>query len=114
MKIRIKGNTIRVRCTNDEISKIASGETVVNTTVFSPIDRMVFSISPWNSKYIGIYYAPNFGAELKSSTTHISIPSELLISWTPNSELSIEGVVENGLEPGLKILIEVDLPCEHK
>jgi hypothetical protein len=106
MKIRIKGNTIRVRCTNDEISKIASGETVVNTTVFSPIDRMVFSISQWNLSV--------FGAELKSSTTHISIPSELLISWTPNSELSIEGVVENGLEPGLKILIEVDLPCEHK
>jgi hypothetical protein len=37
-----------------------------------------------------------------------------LDSWSPSSEFSFEGVIENGLERGLKILIEVDLPCEHK
>jgi hypothetical protein len=106
MKIRIKENTIRIRCTSDEISKISSGETVVNTTVFSPLDRLVFSISKWNLSV--------FGAELKAGKAHISIPSDLLISSTPDSQLSIEGVIENGHEKGLKILIEVDLPCEHK
>jgi hypothetical protein len=106
MKIRIKGNTIRIRLEEDEISKISLGETVVNTTVFSPLDRLTFSISKWNLTVIG--------AELKGASTHISIPSALLESRSPNAEFSIEGVIENGLERGLKILIEVDLPCEHK
>jgi hypothetical protein len=106
MKIRIRGNTIRIRLEEDEISKISNGETVVNTTVFSPLDRLIFSISKWNLSV--------FGAEMKDGATHISIPSNLLESWTPNAEFSIEGVLENGLEKGLKILIEVDLPCEHK
>ena len=106
MKIRIRGNTIRIRLEEDEISKISNGETVVNTTVFSPLDRLIFSISKWNLSV--------FGAEMKDGATLISIPSELLESWSPNSEFSIEGVIENGLERGLKILFEVDLPCEHK
>lgn len=106
MKIRIKGNSIRVRLEQDEISKISNGETVVNTTVFSPLDRLIFSISAWNLLV--------FGAELRGSTSHISIPAELLNNWSPGAELSIEGVIENGLEGGLRILIEVDLPCEHK
>jgi hypothetical protein len=106
MKIRIKENTIRIRCSSDEISKIASGETVVNTTVFSPLDRLVFSISKWNLKV--------FGAELKGGSTHISIPSDLLNNWSSTNEFSIEGNIENGHEKGLRVLIEVDLPCEHK
>jgi hypothetical protein len=106
MKIRIKENTIRIRCTSDEISKIASGETVVNTTVFSPLDRLIFSISKWNLKV--------FGAELKGGSTHISIPSDLLEDWSSSAEFSVECNIENGHEKGLKILIELDLPCEHK
>jgi hypothetical protein len=106
MKIRIRGNTIRIRLEEDEISKISTGETVVSTTVFSPLDRLIFSVSKWNLSV--------FGAEMKDGTSHISIPSNMLESWAPNAEFSIEGMLENGLEKGLKILIEVDLPCEHK
>jgi len=106
MKINIKRNSIRVRCTNDEISKITYGETVVNTSGFSALDRLLCSISKWNFKV--------FGAEIIGSSAYISIPSELLISWNPDADLSIEGVVGNGSDTGLKILIELDNPCEHK
>jgi hypothetical protein len=91
MKIRIKGNSIRIRLEQDEISKISLGETVVNTTVFSPLDSLTFSISKWNLSV--------FGADFKKGGIQISIPASFL---------------ETGHEKGLKILVEVDLPCEHK
>jgi hypothetical protein len=106
MKIRIKGNSIRIRLEQDEISKISLGETVVNTTVFSPLDSLTFSISKWNLSV--------FGADFKKGGIQISIPASFLETDTNSSNFSIEGMIENGHEKGLKILVEVDLPCEHK
>lgn len=106
MKIRFHNNSIRVRLSEADISKLKNEKTVATSTVFSPYSTITFEISGWQLD------SPNVTFEENKLT--IQINEALLSNWLSNEEEGIyfEKASELNLQV-LKIAVEKDFPCKH-
>ncbi len=103
MKLRIKGNTIRLRLTQREVTQIASGEKVEEKTVISPFFTFTCSIATWNILTTGLKW--------DDGQLEISVPEKKAKLWAVNNEESIKDEIENGTSDPLIVLVEKDYAC---
>ena len=105
MKLRIQGNSIRLRLTQAEVQRIAGGETVQEQVSFVP--PFVYSLVPDSEKV-------KLAARYEDHTLRVSLPSALAHTWATSEQVSIEEtlMLENGNE--LHVLIEKDFQCLHR
>ena len=99
MKLRVKGNSIRVRLTKSEVEKICSGNTLEDKTVFG---ENVFKYKLERSDS-----AKELTAEFVAGTIIIQIPSSLTDNWNANNTVGFKSMTKDGLY----ILIEKDFKC---
>ena len=98
MKLRIKGNTIRLRLTRTEVAEIGEGREVREITEFSPTSEFVYSLQASNSAVVEANFSHN--------CLQINIPHEISKAWAVSSEVGIEAEQQQ-----LKIIIEKDFAC---
>ena len=99
MKIRIKGDTIRLRLSQTEVSDVGVYKDVVETTHFGN-SQLVYRLSTKaNSEVISASFANN--------EIHISLPKDLAEYWANSDTVGIE--TATGAIP--YILIEKDFQC---
>ncbi len=103
MKLRIKGNSLRIRLTKSEVNYFGKENYLEEKTEFG------------NAVFI---YALQSSADVKSiSATFIQnkitllIPTSVAYVWTTTNQVGIEGEMETGNNKKLFLLIEKDFKC---
>lgn len=103
MKLRIEGNSIRLRVKKSDLNRLHT-EGVVH--------EMVAFIKGFNFHYElkTDETASNIDAVFTHSTITISIPLSIANEWINSETVGLENTLENGLF----ILIEKDFPCKTR
>lgn len=96
MKLRIRGNSIRLRLTQSEVEKIKNAGFVEEKTEFPNGQNLIYSIS----------VSDKLSADFSGGKMEISISKETSENWVDSEEVGIYETVGN-----LQISIEKDFKC---
>ena len=106
MKLRFKGNSVRIRLTRTEVATLAEGGSVSQTTSFSPTTQLVSSIGISGT-------AKELHATLENCHVHLTLPLDLARQWANSDQVSISGNQRACDGQALAILVEKDFECLH-
>ena len=106
MKIRIQGNSLRIRLTQSEVRRIADGGIVEQVTVFSPLAKLSMRVEPSPQVQTPI-------ATFESENLTLRLPSNESRKWAESDQVGIEAEQAVGGGATLRILIEKDFECLH-
>jgi len=99
MKLRIKGNSIRLRLTKSDVDKLCSNSIIEEKTSFG---ESVFKYVLQSKDNLS-----DLSAEFKNGTMTISIPSLLIKDWNKNDIVGFN----TSPDESLQIIIEKDFKC---
>lgn len=99
MKLRVKGNSIRVRLTKTEVDNICKGNTLEERTIFGD-DIFRYELKQSN-------VASELSATFKSGTITMFLPPSLIQDWNSNDTVGFNATTKDGLY----ILVEKDFKC---
>lgn len=102
MKIRIKGNSIRLRLSQSEVNALAKGEAILERTQFSLVDAFEYAVELWHLKVAE--------AKFENGRITVFLPEEAIAKWAGTEEVSLSYLQENESD-GLRILVEKDFAC---
>ena len=105
MKLRIRGNTLRLRLSRSEVEKIDQEKRIVETTVFPDGEELQYVICPSDS-------STNVTKKSEGALTRIevSVEREVLKSWAKSEEVGLFGA--DPITVGsLELLVEKDFAC---
>lgn len=98
MKIRIKGNSIRLRLSKSEVSLLGDQKEIYDSCQFG---NTVFSYG------VSISEHGEFSAQLEGTKATVFLPEGEIANWDKNDKISITKT----LPDGLIILVEKDFKC---
>ena len=98
MKLRINGNSIRLRLTPLEVESLGRDEKIIAHTV------LLNGLFSYELKGAEVWHA-----EVIGSTIAVSVPKNQLVDWGQNDLVGFEHEFENGLF----VLVEKDFQCLH-
>jgi hypothetical protein len=103
MKLRIRGNTVRVRVSQSDMIQIVDHGLVVDSIDFAPGERLEYRVEVVPSGVVSASYQGN--------SICVTLPQESVEIWSVAAEVSIEGeqLLNNGVY--LTILVEKDFTC---
>ena len=103
MKLRIRGNSLRIRLTQPEVRQLSGGHAVEDHCVLSPLSQLSIAAEPWHLNV--------FSAAFEDGTLTVRIPQGAITSWAETDEEGIYATLDNGTSEGLRIAIEKDYSC---
>ena len=104
MKIRIKGNSIRLRPTKTDIQNLKNIGKVEEKTVLG--SNQIFQYSLEKNENL-----ENLKATFENSKISVFLPKKEWETLVNTDEITVNGHQENGEEGNLFLLIEKDLKC---
>ena len=104
MKIRIKGNSIRLRLTKTDIQNLKEKGVVEEKTIIGSEEIFKYSL-------IVDEKISSISAEFQASKISVFLSKKEADILTETDEITIEGSQNNGEEKGLFLLVEKDLQC---
>jgi Family of unknown function (DUF7009) len=108
VKLRIKGNSLRLRITRSELDKLASTGRIEETIHFAAGDRSCLTYalerSP-SASAVSVRFAP--------PTIAVVLPSAAAESWQSSGETGIYAAIDLGAQGTLEVSIEKDFACLH-
>ncbi len=108
MKLRIKGNSLRLRLTQTEVDEISDGNTVTETVSFG-------SQSPaFHYGLIADEHAGNITAYFNDCSLQIVLPFSQAKQWAISDEVGLERDILLDDGSNLYVLIEKDFQCLHQ
>jgi len=99
MKLRIQGNSLRLRLSQAEVAQLASGATVEEKVEFSPASPLIYAIEPSDEP---------LSCEFSGDAIRILLPRDEARLWASSEEVGIYGVSAK-----VSIAIEKDFRCLH-
>ena len=102
MKLRIKGNSIRLRLTKTDVANLCEHDQVDEATQIGS-QKFTYRISTQE--------ANTFEAILEPYLIHILIPKSEIVGWETNDKVGFEYVVKQDQGQPLQLLIEKDFTC---
>lgn len=103
MKIRIKGNSVRLRLTRSEVDMLATGAAIEERTAFGD---GVFSYSLQSKEGID-----NLDASFSGSAITIYMPANIPAAWAKNETVGYNHTLQYDNGNSLYILVEKDFKC---
>lgn len=104
MKIRIKGNSIRLRLTKTDVANLNKTGKVSEQTVVAPGQVFSYELSADPA-------AENISAQFADNRITVTLSGETFKTLTETDEITVQGNQENGESDSLLLLIEKDLKC---
>lgn len=101
MKLRIKGNSVRLRLSQQEVSDFAREGRVADHTAFGH-NRLTYSLEESNLRSIAASY--------KGDKITVFVPTQIKQRWTNTDQVGFDAMVDFGNEQ-LEILVEKDFQC---
>jgi hypothetical protein len=105
MKLRIKGNSIRLRLSQSEVEEFNSSGFFEETTRLGTATNDVFYYRLQKSEVL------NIAAKLEDRRILVDIPTEMAGQWALSDQVGMEHYQETGRSEQLRILIEKDFQC---
>jgi hypothetical protein len=106
MKLRIRGNSVRLRLNQTEVARLAAGERVEQATQFSPTSSLLSSIERAAGE-------PAPRATFDGRRLAVYVPDEQVRRWADSDQVGIAADQSFGGENPLRLLIEKDYECLH-
>lgn len=103
MKLRIKGNSIRLRLTQCEVKQLDKKGMVQSTTQFSAQKTLIYKIVSVDTQSINV--------DFDNNQLVVSLPKNHIATWANTEITSISRNIDNMNDDGLKILVEKDFKC---
>ena len=106
MKLRIRGNFLRLRLTKSEVARIGEGGAVEETVEFGgePAQRLIYAIKVKNN-------IENSTAVFDAGCITVFIPKDQAEKFAGTNQIGIEAEKPINGEKTLRILIEKDFSC---
>lgn len=101
MKIRIKGNSLRLRLSQTEVNTFKAEKRCSDLIRFSKLHLLEYILDT----------AEDFSAVYSEHTIRISIPNNIAAHWSNTDEVSIAHEIPIDDANNLKLLIEKDFQC---
>lgn len=102
MKLRIKGDSIRIRLAKTEVEKLCKEGLLQEHTNFAN-GVFIYSLQKAGGEMIEASFSNNQLA--------VTIPAGLIEGWETNNLIGFNNRMANGIVPPLYILIEKDFKC---
>ena len=102
MKLRIRGNSIRIRLSQTETADLGEDRLLHEQTKFPRGNSLDFQLTT----------GEDFGISFKEETILITVPKETVRKWTHSEELSLSHDFPLPNEDNLWLLVEKDLSCK--
>jgi hypothetical protein len=106
MKLRIKGNSIRLRLGRSEVQRVADGEVIEESTIFGPSKQECFAYALSASPD-----AREVSASFANRRMVVRVPTSMIHQWATTDQVGIQSLQHTGNDDGLSILIEKDFEC---
>ena len=106
MKLRIKGNSLRVRVSRSEVARVLAGDCLEETIHFAPEASATFTYALRKEPSVSrptVQYTENRVA--------ILIPADRANAWGTTDQVGIEEDISLGNLGSLALLIEKDFAC---
>jgi hypothetical protein len=103
MKLRIRGNSLRLRLTRTEVAAIGRGETVRESISFSPTSRLDYVLESASG--------PDLRATFESASIRVAVPLTIAREWASSKTISVKAQQDIGTGGRLQLLIEKDFTC---
>lgn len=104
MKIRIKGNSIRLRLTKTDIQNLKENGIVEEKTILGTEEIFKYSLVVDDK-------ISTISAEFQAGKITVFLSEKEADILTETDEITVEGSQNNGEEKGLFLLVEKDLQC---
>jgi len=104
MKLRIRGNSLRLRITRPELEQLASGGRVVETVTFPAGAELRYELAV-------DAHAGALAADYRNNVVRVTIPPSRLREWQREDQVELRAVQSTGKGSELAILLEKDFPC---
>jgi len=106
MKLRIKGNSIRLRLGQSEVRRLAIDGIVKESTAFGPSKQECFAYMLCASPDVCVV-----SASFADRRLVICVPSDMIHQWATTDQVGIQTLQRSGSDDDLQILIEKDFEC---
>jgi len=103
MKLRIRGNSIRIRVSKPELTQIAAAGLAEDRIQFGPASELRYRVDVKASGALEV--------ELQGSLLRVIVPKKEVERWLAPEQVSIEGRQAIGDGTHLRILVEKDYTC---
>lgn len=104
MKLRISGDSLRLRLSPDEIAALGSTGRVSDSIRFGPAAAAI------TYEIVGSERAGSLEVRRDVDTISVHVPSAMLAEWTGTEQVGLEATLPNGAA-GLRVLLEKDWQC---
>jgi hypothetical protein len=106
MKLRIKGNSLRLRVSRSEVASVLKGERVEETIHFAPqaAARLTYALEREASVTMPT-------VRYKAAEITVLIPADQAISWCLTDQVGIVENISLGSQGSLDLIIEKDFAC---
>jgi hypothetical protein len=102
MKLRIQGNSLRVRVTQKEVAQLRRSHHVEALIEFGPGNELTYSLD-------GSVWAGSATVIFDGHAIRITVPARVMTEWTETGRVGIEATSQSGVQ----LLIEKDYQCLH-
>jgi hypothetical protein len=103
MKLRIQGNSLRLRLTQKEVAELHDRSVVESSIEFAPLRTLVYLLE-------GSSQAKAVTANFDGQSIRVMVPMRVMTEWIESDQVSIE----SSSQVGMQLLIEKDFQCLHK
>lgn len=104
MKLRIKGNSIRLRLTQSEVAEFARAGRVSDQLHFGPERALVYAL-------IRDASAASIAARYAGDELSVVVPLETARTWTETEQVGFRGEITGAPDATVQILVEKDFQC---
>ena len=105
MKIRIQGNSVRLRLSQPEVAALSSAGTVEDSVRFGADADSVLRYALSKSE------AEHIDAHFRQNRIEIRVPARWADEWAGSGQVGLEAAVAVGPSGSLRILVEKDFQC---
>jgi Family of unknown function (DUF7009) len=106
MKLRIKGNSLRLRVTRSELTKLVNSGRIEETIHFASDQqaRLTYALEhSSDAAYVRLRY--------RSPEVAIVLPTKDTLIWQESEQVGIYTTVDLGLQGTLDLIVEKDFAC---
>ena len=107
MKLRIKGNTLRLRLTQSELARLDADGRVEEHVVFGPGITLSYAVEVRDG-------VADARADYDDGRIRIALPDAAARRWITSDDAGIEVAQSNGSDAPLQVVIEKDFACLHR
>jgi len=101
MKLRIQGNSLRLRLTQKEVALVRNHGLVESVIEFAPGHSLVYLLE-------GSPNAETMSATFDGRAIRVTIPMHQMTDWVESDRVGIE------VRSGVQLLVEKDFQCLHR